>query len=182
MIRIQGEGAVDDFDRAPVPLVEQQLGQLAGHEIVRRVPLEGSREPLPQLFRIRGAGCSDFRGFDACWASEGQRGYRLIGDLRPAPKENPGVPLADRVELFVRERDGAILEMVDLEGGQLLSKVSITDLVVDLHMDPASFAIDPKGKKPRHVREHTPLFDVIEQVLEEAAAKKKEKEGKDGGD
>jgi len=97
------------------------------------------------------------------------RGYRVGGDLRDdVPAAGPVTP--DRVELFIREHDGAVLEMVQFRDGVPLTKVRIEELELDKPMEPESFTLDAGGKTFRSVREHPPAWASIEQVLEQARA------------
>jgi len=98
----------------------------------------------------------------------GEAGVRVEGALRQGGDAPAVPPLADRVELFVRDRDGALLEMTQYQGSQVLAKVSIDELVIGAEQARDSYRLDAKGRKPRDVREHPPAWAEIRRVLAEA--------------
>jgi sirohydrochlorin ferrochelatase len=104
----------------------------------------------------------------------GQPGVWYGGDRRAGPGlqgEDPDVPLADRVELFVREGDRAVLQVVYLRLGKVVQRIRVGALVVDEAMPLESFKLDAKGLRPRDVREHAPMWEQIEQMLRQAQQK-----------
>jgi hypothetical protein len=105
---------------------------------------------------------------------DGQPGTWYGGDRRPGPGlqgEDPDVPLADRVELFVREGDQVLLQVVHLRLGKVVQRIRVGTLVVDEPMPLESFKLEVKGLRPRDVREHAPMWQQIEQVMQRAQAK-----------
>jgi hypothetical protein len=114
----------------------------------------------------------------------GTRGQWIGGDLRPGRPKADDVPLPDRVELFVRDSDGALLETVHFQDGKPTQRVEVVKLEIDKPMTDADFKIDT-DQKPRPVREYLPAWSQIEHVLAEAertegAGKRPSERGKDG--
>ena len=98
----------------------------------------------------------------------GQDGTWYGGDRKAGPGvegNDPDMPLADRVELFVRKSDSALLEIVFLQLGKPTQRISVEDLVIGEAMPIESFRIEAKGVRPRDVRDHPPMWEQIEQVL-----------------
>jgi len=121
----------------------------------------------------------------------GQDGTWYGGDRRIGPGdtgEDDSLPLADRVELFVRDGDLALLEVVFLQAGRPVQRITVKKLVLGEAMPLESFEIDAKGVRLLDVREHPPMWEQIEHLLEaaeQAAAdqvrpSRREKTGADG--
>ena len=107
----------------------------------------------------------------------GESGTWLSGPRRAAAGEHdPDLPHADRVELFVRDRDRALVEARWLQGDRLLQHVEVEQLRVDAELPAGTFTVDGRGQRLRDVREHAPMWDQIEQVLKKAEAKAPEGE------
>lgn len=104
---------------------------------------------------------------------DGQEGRWFGGDLRSGvlPEGDPDLPMADRVELFVRNPDQALLEVVHLKAGKALQRIAVQRLQVDAPMTLESFRIDPKGAKLREVRDFPPAWEQIQQLLKQAEDK-----------
>jgi hypothetical protein len=106
--------------------------------------------------------------------ADGQECWVVAGDLRgdlPAPDEN-APPMPDRVDILVRIRDSAVLQMVHLKDGREQLRVNITRLELDRPMEEASFRIDVPGREPKDVMEHPPTAAQIQATLDAAEAKK----------
>lgn len=101
---------------------------------------------------------------------DGSEGHWYGGDRRTGPgeAEDPDLPLADRVELFVRD-DLALQEVVFLQMGKVVQRITVEELVLGEPMAPESFRIDAKGMRPQDVRQHTATWEQIQHVLESAA-------------
>lgn len=110
---------------------------------------------------------------------DGQSGMWIGGDLEHGlqPESDPELLLPDRVELFVREPDHAVLEVVHLQNGQKepVQRIRVQKLVVDQPMDAATFQLDLKGEKPRDIKQHEQSWAPLRRLLAEAEAKSKEK-------
>ena len=106
----------------------------------------------------------------------GQLGNWYGGDRRPGgnQEDDADLPLADRVELFLRSPDKALLEIVYLQAGKPIQRIKAESLVIGEPMPLESFVLDTKGKKPKDVRGHDPEWDQIQQLLQ-AAREKAEK-------
>jgi hypothetical protein len=115
----------------------------------------------------------------------GTPGQWIGGDLRPAsarPKEDD-MPLPDRVELFVRASDGAVLDTVHFQDGKPTQRIEVVKLEIDKPLPEADFKIDT-DQKPRPVRECLSPWTQIEHILAEAegtpgAGKRPSERGKD---
>ena len=107
--------------------------------------------------------------------ADGQECWVVAGDLRgdlPAPNEN-APPVPDRVDILVRIRDSAVLQMVHLKDGRQQLRVNITRLELDRPMEESSFRIDVPGREPMDVMEHPAYAAQIQRTLDAAEAKKK---------
>lgn len=111
--------------------------------------------------------------------SAGQPGIWYGGDQKPRPKAEDGedadadldLPIADRVEVFVREGDHAALDVVHLLRGEVIQRITVKKLVLDEPMSAESFRIDAGGRRPIDVKDHPPMQQQIEQLLVRASAK-----------
>jgi hypothetical protein len=103
----------------------------------------------------------------------GQLGTWYGGDRRPggSQEDDADLPLADRVELFLRSPDSALLEIVYLQAGKPIQRIKVEELVVGEAMPLESFVLDTKGRKPKDVRGHDPEWDQIQQLLQGAREK-----------
>ena len=105
-------------------------------------------------------------------ARNGQPGRWYGGDRRPGPgiegSDDPDMPLADHVELFFRDPDSAVLEIVYLQDGKVTQRIAVDNLVLDDPMPLESFKLDDKGKRPLNVKEHPPMWQQIEELLQRA--------------
>ncbi|MBX3462463.1 MAG: hypothetical protein KF830_04790 [Planctomycetes bacterium] len=102
---------------------------------------------------------------------QGEAGRWLQGRRRAGLDDDGGGALADRVELFVRDRDQALLEMTQLLGDRPLQQLIVRRLEVDAALEPAQFTVDGRGQPLREVQQHPPMWDQIEQVVRQAEAK-----------
>ena len=78
------------------------------------------------------------------------------------------LPLADRVEAFVRERDLALLEVVHHQGEVVVQHLVVESLALDVELPAARFTVDGRGLRLRDVQEHAPSWEQVEQVLRQA--------------
>ena len=105
----------------------------------------------------------------------GEAGTWLAGPRRAKLEDqDPQLPLADRVELFVRDRDSALIEVSHLQGDQPLQRIVVEKLEVDLELPASTFEVDGRGQRQRDVQQHLPMWDQIEHVLRQAEAKSPE--------
>ena len=107
-------------------------------------------------------------------ADPARNGRWFGGDrLKAAKIEEAGneLPISDRVEVFVREADNALLEVVHLRAGEIVQRIHVKLLVLDEPMPLDSFRMRDPSKKPRDVKDHPPMWQQIEQVLERAMAR-----------
>ena len=101
-----------------------------------------------------------------------ESGQWLAGKRRAGlDQQDPESPLADRVEIFVRDRDQALVEVTHFLGGKRLQQIVVTRLDVDIDLPASTFVVDGRGQRLREVQQHLPMWDQIEQVLRQAEAK-----------
>jgi len=102
----------------------------------------------------------------------GVPGTWLVGARRPGlGDQDPELPIATRVEVFVRSADHAVLEVVHHRGDKVLQRIGVQRLEVDVAIPDEVFAIDARGLKPRDVATYPPLWEQIERALAAAEAK-----------
>ncbi len=103
---------------------------------------------------------------------DGEAGQWLAGKRRAGLDDaDPELPLADRVELFVRQRDHALLEVKHLQGEKVLQHLVVKKLECGLPLPASTFAVDGRGQPLREVQKYQPMWDQIEKVLLQAEAK-----------
>jgi site-specific recombinase XerC len=96
----------------------------------------------------------------------------LIGTRRAGlDDQDPDLPLADRVDLFVRQRDRAVLEVNYRQAGKVLQHIEVVSLDLDLDLPAKVFVVDGRGQPLRDVKQHQPLWELVEQTLRRADAK-----------
>lgn len=111
-------------------------------------------------------------------ARNGDAGVWLSGPRRAGlDDQDVDLPLADRVELFVRDADRALLEVRQLQGDAVLQHVVVARIDVDVDMPATAFAVDGRGLRAREVQQHLPMWEQIEQVLQKAEAKTAQQAG-----
>jgi len=99
-------------------------------------------------------------------------GVWLAGERRPGLDDvGTELPLANRVELFIRDKDHAVLEVVHYQGDKVLQHIDVRSLEVDVEIPPAVFAVDGRGQPLREVDKYVPLWTQILDVLAQAEAK-----------
>lgn len=81
------------------------------------------------------------------------------------------LPLAERVALFVRTADLALLELEQFAGDAVLQRLVVEELVVDPPLDGKTFTIDAGKLRPRPVQQVPALFESIEQAILRAEVK-----------
>lgn len=105
----------------------------------------------------------------------GEAGVWLSGPRRAGlDDQDLDLPLADRVELFVRTSDRALLEVRHLQGDTVLQQVVVDKVQVDLEIPAKTFSVDGRGLRMREVQQHQPMWEQIEQTLQKAEAKTSE--------
>lgn len=106
-------------------------------------------------------------------ARDGEKGTWLAGPRRASlGADDPDLPVADRVEVFVRAADLALVSMRQLLGEQVVQAVTVESLQRDAALGDDAFAVQaPAGQKPKPVQQFTPLWESIQQACIEAEAK-----------
>lgn len=103
---------------------------------------------------------------------EGVAGTWLAGPARKAlDDEVAELPVAEQVEAFVRGSDRAVMLVRFSSGGQTIQDLVVEHLEVDPELGDDAFAVDGHGVRVRDVREHKPMWAVMEDVLQDAEAK-----------
>jgi hypothetical protein len=99
-------------------------------------------------------------------------GTWLLGSRKPGlDDDDPALPLADRVALFVRQSDQALLEVVHRRGEQVLQQLEVVALATGVDLPASGFTVDGRGQKLREVQQFAPLWEQIEAVLQQAEAR-----------
>ncbi|MBK8976529.1 MAG: hypothetical protein IPM29_11480 [Planctomycetes bacterium] len=104
---------------------------------------------------------------------DGRRAWVVAGPIRGGRSEDLellGLG-ADRVDVLVREGDGAVVRMTQLRSGQPLLDVRIEHLELDQPMEPDEFVLSVRSDRVVDVLDHPPARAQIERLFEEARAK-----------
>lgn len=102
---------------------------------------------------------------------DGQKGTWLAGPRRGGAADDPDLPLADRVEAFVRASDLALVAMRQRLGEQVVQEVVVEELARDPALADESFALADGGQRPKPVQQFAPLWESIQQACLQAEAK-----------
>lgn len=107
-------------------------------------------------------------------APEGVKGVWWQGERKKADESagNADLPLADRVEAFVRDGDYVLMDVVYTQNGEVVQRVRVTKATLGTVMQLSSFRIDAGDKKPVDAKDHGPTWQQIEQVLQRASQKR----------
>jgi hypothetical protein len=145
-------------------------------EVLKRQDLPGMTDPRAQSPFGSGLIAELRRSFvlavDGRRQHDGEAGTWIVGPRRPGlDEQDPDQPLADRVELFVRERDHVLTLARFVVGDDVVQEIRVTAAAIDGELPAAVFQLDVRGLKPRDVQQHQPLWEQIDQVLRRAEAK-----------
>ncbi|MFN9274315.1 MAG: hypothetical protein ACK6D2_01100 [Planctomycetota bacterium] len=103
---------------------------------------------------------------------DGQPGTWLAGPRRgDLAADDPDLPIADRVEAFVRTADLALVHMRQLQGEQVVQQVDVEAIERDVELPAARFVVAAGGEKPKPVQQFVPLWEAIQQACLAAEAK-----------
>jgi len=103
---------------------------------------------------------------------DGDTGTWLAGPRKKGlDVQDPGLPVADRVALFVRARDLALLELAQFEGETRVQHLVVESIAIDGELPEQARRVDAGGLRPLPARDHPPMREQIDQVLEAAEAK-----------
>jgi hypothetical protein len=104
---------------------------------------------------------------------DGQPGTWLAGPRQAGlAADDPDLPVADRVEAFVRTADLALVSMRQYQGEQVVQEVLVEALARDVDMPIEGFAVAAvPGQKPKPVQQFVPLWEAIQQACLAAEAK-----------
>jgi len=119
------------------------------------------------------------RTFDLAVAPDrehaGDQGTWLRGARRAGlDAQDPDLPLADRVEVFVRERDHALLLTRFFVGTDVVQELVVEKLEVGAKLVAADFTVDGHGERIRNVRDYAPMWEQVIEVIGSAEAKANE--------
>lgn len=102
----------------------------------------------------------------------GEAGQWLVGERRPGlGDQDVDLPLATRVEVFVRGKDHAVLDVLHYRLDEVLQRIEVKKLEVDVEIPDAVFTVDGRGQKLRDVEQYPPMRDLVERVLRQAESK-----------
>lgn len=107
-------------------------------------------------------------------ARDGEKGMWLAGPRRASlGADDPDLPIADRVEVFVRAADLALVSMRQLLGEQAVQAVTVEALQRDPALADDAFVVTAPaaGGKPKPVQQFAPLWESIQQACVDAEAK-----------
>ncbi|MBM3975249.1 MAG: hypothetical protein FJ301_14235 [Planctomycetes bacterium] len=105
---------------------------------------------------------------------DGAKGTWLAGPRRASlGADDPDLPVADRVEVFVRAADLALVSMRQLLGEQAVQIVTVEELTRDPKLGDDAFVVaaPAAGGKPKPVQQFAPLWESIQQACVDAEAK-----------
>jgi len=103
---------------------------------------------------------------------DGEAGTWIEGKRKQGlDEQDPDLPVADRVELFVRDADHALLSARYFVGDDVVQEITIEKLELGVELGDDAFVVDGGGLELRDVRSYTPMWEQIEQVLEKAESK-----------
>lgn len=102
----------------------------------------------------------------------GEAGTWLTGKRKPGlDVKDPELPVADSVELFVRDKDRALLEVSHVQGDKTIQHLVVDQLDVDVELPANTFEVDGHGQTLRSVEQYPPMWDLIKQAFQRAEAK-----------
>ncbi|MFY9345859.1 MAG: hypothetical protein WAT39_25430 [Planctomycetota bacterium] len=86
--------------------------------------------------------------------------------------EDPELPVADAIKLFVRAKDQVLLEVRHLQADKVVQQMIVEAVHIDPAFGPEAFEVDGRGAALKPVAQHQALADTIEQTLRQAEAKR----------
>ena len=107
---------------------------------------------------------------DARTERNGEAGQWLVGKRRAGLEDaDRELPLADRVELFVRQRDHALVEVKHVQGDKVVQHIVVNKLECGLEIPASKFEVVRRaGIDLREVQQYQPMSEQIEKVLQQA--------------
>lgn len=149
--------------------------QWAG-EVLQRADLPGMADGRAQAPLGSGMLAELRRHFDLAIDNRrernGEAGRWIVGARKPGLDiQDPDLPVADRVEVFVRDQDHALLELVEWQGKQIVQHLIVEQLQLGVELPAKTFLVDGRGQKRREVTDYAPLWEQIEQAVKQAESK-----------
>jgi hypothetical protein len=106
---------------------------------------------------------------------EGQKGTWLRGKRKAdLDDQSPDLPLSDRVDVFVRKRDRALLLARFYAGEDATQEILVEKLEVGVELTDADFTVDGHGERIRDVKEYAPMYTQVQDAIEAAESKAKD--------
>jgi|GEM_PF-4357048 len=105
----------------------------------------------------------------------GVPGVWIVGARKDGlDEQDPDLPLADGVEVFVRAEDHALMVARYLVGADVSQEIQVERLEVDVALSDDDFVVEAHGVQIRSVQDHAPMWEQVEQVIERAEDKAKD--------
>lgn len=102
----------------------------------------------------------------------GQPGRWLRGARRRGLDErDPELPAADRVEVFVRDADRAVVHARFFVGEEVVQSITVEKVECDVTFPADAFEVDGHGLRRREVQDYVPMWEQIEDTLQRAEAR-----------
>lgn len=116
------------------------------------------------------------RTFDLVIGTErelaGEPGTWLRGARRAGlDAQDADLPLPDRVEVFVRDRDHALMLARFFVGEDIVQELKVESLEVGAKLEPRDFTVDGHGERIRNAKDYPPMWEQIEAALRSAEGK-----------
>lgn len=125
----------------------------------------GMLRDLSRIFDLAVADDTKLGGEQGTWV----RGGRKAG----LDAQDPDLPLADSVELFVRGSDKALLLARFSVGEDVVQELKVNKLEVGVKFEAKDFTVDGHGERIRNVKEYTPMWAQINEAIGDAERKSK---------
>ena len=109
---------------------------------------------------------------DARTERDGEPGTWLAGARQPGLDVQGGLPVADRVELFVRARDLALVSVRQFVGDAVVQELTVTRAEPGASLVADDFTIRGVTARLQPVQDHRPLWEQIEQATRDAEARR----------
>lgn len=104
-------------------------------------------------------------------------GKWLRGKRKPGlDTQDAELPLPDRVEVFVRDRDSAATIARFFVGKDVVQQIAVSQVEVDVALGADAFTVDGHGERIRNVQDYAPMWELLQGAIEQAEAKAKEGE------
>ena len=159
------------------PLVVADLEWAAA--ILKRSDLPGMADARAQSPLGSGMVAGLLRTFDLKIGEDhdhaGDKGTWLRGARRAGlDGQDAELPLADRVEVFVRDRDHALMLARFFVGDVVVQELVVEQLNTAVTFADSDFTVDGHGERIRNVKDYAPMWEQVMEAITGAEAKAKE--------